>query len=91
MSSVTFSQNPAVIASATDYTVCDSVQHPANAATTCPRNPDGSINLTYFNLPQGYYLNVFVTLSPSICGGGSSQANAPTLYDLATGQSCSGN
>ncbi len=88
---VTNSINPSVISMATDYTVCDSVTHPANAATTCPRNPDQSINLSYFNLPQGYYLTVFVTLSPSICGGGSSQANSPTLYDLATGQSCPGN
>jgi len=88
---VTNSLNPAVISAATDYTVCDSVSHPANAATTCPRNADQSLNLSYFNLPQGYYLTVFVTLSPSICGGGSSQANSPTLYDLATGQSCSGN
>jgi hypothetical protein len=80
----------AIINRATDFTVCDSVTHPASG-TSCPRNSDGSINLGYFNLPQGYYLTVFVTLSPSICGGGSTQANAPTLYDLATGQSCAGN
>ncbi len=87
---VTNSTKASVIASATDYTVCDSVTHPSSM-TSCPRNADQSINLSYFNLPQGYYLTVFVTLSPSICGGGSSQANDPTLYALSTGQSCAGN
>lgn len=88
---VTNSLDSRVISAAADYRVCDSLEHPANPATTCPRNPDGSNNLLYFNLAQGKYLTVFVTLIPSPCDGGSSPASVPTLNDLAVGQSCASN
>jgi hypothetical protein len=73
-----------------DYTVCDSVTNPASAYS-CPRNADGSINLMPFNLPQGMYLLVYVTLSPTICSAGTSSASAPTLFSLSAGEQCAGN
>ena len=86
---VSDSLDPTVINASQDYTVCDSVTNPASPSS-CPRNPDGSLNLTPFNLPQGYYLIVYVTMSPTICGAQTGLAAAPTLYNLSSGQACAG-
>ena len=78
---VTNSLSPAAIAAALSDIVCDSLQHPANASS-CPRNPDGSINLADFNLSDGSYLTVFATLITSGCSSGTAQPEVPALDNV---------
>jgi hypothetical protein len=91
--------DPAALAAATDYTVCDSVQTPTSAScpllsqtTSANYMQSGVIDLSSFNLPQGACMEITVTMTPKICAqnGGADALAKPVIYALGGAQTCAG-
>ncbi len=88
--SVTNATDAATLAAATTYPVCASIA--SGTCTTLDAQGNGALDLSHLGLPEGAFLNVYVTLVPRICaigGGGSAQAK-PVLYHLGATDICIG-